>query len=289
MFPGRLKCQLGLSLEDETNEWAVDRIVNHYGRRSTALFEILWKSGDRSWMPHDQAKRLQELPEYQETLGVSDVKDLPYGTGKPAENGEEIHLGSISYFWAWRADAFKQGNIAEVTTTVPTFTSVAMLHSDIFSNPILSNPAVSERYTAFNAQHHMAKHLLPGLFRMDVPGIDTVLISSHTMRLYADYNVALCGRNQFPDLVPAYYNDFANNMNTHDKSGVYWATVDNTTQTIVWDDAWTTAADPRNFGILEHELSDRFLLQGKVAVTQEWYENSERLAQMERDRQAAHG
>lgn len=41
----------GISLDDETNEWAVDRIVNHYGRRSAALFEILWKSGDKSCEP----------------------------------------------------------------------------------------------------------------------------------------------------------------------------------------------------------------------------------------------
>ncbi|KAJ7154445.1 hypothetical protein C8R43DRAFT_862234, partial [Mycena crocata] len=68
-FPGRLECQLGISVNDETNEWAVDRIVSHYGRRSKALFEVLWKSGDRSWMPYEQAKRLQALAEYLEALG----------------------------------------------------------------------------------------------------------------------------------------------------------------------------------------------------------------------------
>ncbi|KAJ7154439.1 hypothetical protein C8R43DRAFT_858440, partial [Mycena crocata] len=68
-FPGRLECQLGISLDDETNEWAVEQIINHYGRRSKALFEILWKSGDRSWMPYDQAKKLQALEDYLEALG----------------------------------------------------------------------------------------------------------------------------------------------------------------------------------------------------------------------------
>jgi hypothetical protein len=44
-FPGRLDCQLGISLDDETNEWAVDWIVSHYECFSKALFEVLWKSG----------------------------------------------------------------------------------------------------------------------------------------------------------------------------------------------------------------------------------------------------
>jgi hypothetical protein len=30
-FPGRLECQLGVSLDDKTNKWAVEKIVNHHG------------------------------------------------------------------------------------------------------------------------------------------------------------------------------------------------------------------------------------------------------------------
>jgi hypothetical protein len=62
-FPGRLECQLGISHNYETNEWAVDRIINHYGRRTEAIFEILWKSEDKTWMSYEQAHKLAALPE----------------------------------------------------------------------------------------------------------------------------------------------------------------------------------------------------------------------------------
>jgi hypothetical protein len=39
-FPGRLESQLGIPT-DATNEWAVERITGHYGRRSEAIFEVL--------------------------------------------------------------------------------------------------------------------------------------------------------------------------------------------------------------------------------------------------------
>jgi hypothetical protein len=34
-------------------------------------------------MPYTQAKKLQAFEEYLEAVGMSDVKELPYGSGKP--------------------------------------------------------------------------------------------------------------------------------------------------------------------------------------------------------------
>jgi hypothetical protein len=89
-------------VDDETNEWAVEKIVNHHGRRSKALFEIQWKSGDRSWMPYSQAKSLQAMNEYLEAIGVTDIKELPQGAGSPPIE-EEFRVNSImSHFWAYK-------------------------------------------------------------------------------------------------------------------------------------------------------------------------------------------
>ncbi|KAJ7118076.1 hypothetical protein C8R44DRAFT_625837, partial [Mycena epipterygia] len=91
-------------LEDETHEWAVDRIVGHHGRRSSALFEVLWKSGDKSWMSYDQAKRLQALEDYLEAVGAQDIRSLPYGSGTPPADGEELLVASAMFhFWAYKA------------------------------------------------------------------------------------------------------------------------------------------------------------------------------------------
>ncbi|EPQ61206.1 hypothetical protein GLOTRDRAFT_8049, partial [Gloeophyllum trabeum ATCC 11539] len=44
-FPGRQLSQL-LGLGDEPKEWAVDRILSHQGKGTSALFQVRWKSGD---------------------------------------------------------------------------------------------------------------------------------------------------------------------------------------------------------------------------------------------------
>ena len=52
LFPGRMDTQL--SDDFDNDEWAVDRILSHHGSRTEATFEILWKSGDVTWLPYYQ-------------------------------------------------------------------------------------------------------------------------------------------------------------------------------------------------------------------------------------------
>lgn len=47
LFPGRLDNQVA-ELEDQDGEWAIDRIASHRGTRDEAIFEAVWKSGDRT-------------------------------------------------------------------------------------------------------------------------------------------------------------------------------------------------------------------------------------------------
>ncbi|OCH93665.1 hypothetical protein OBBRIDRAFT_707313, partial [Obba rivulosa] len=65
LFPGRLDSQL-FELEDAEGEreWAVDRILSHKGSATGAVFEVLWKSGDCTWMPYAQISRLPVLADY---------------------------------------------------------------------------------------------------------------------------------------------------------------------------------------------------------------------------------
>ncbi|KIP10235.1 hypothetical protein PHLGIDRAFT_48464, partial [Phlebiopsis gigantea 11061_1 CR5-6] len=47
LFPGRLASQVS-ELEDRDNEWAIARIASHRGSGQLAIFEAIWKSGDRT-------------------------------------------------------------------------------------------------------------------------------------------------------------------------------------------------------------------------------------------------
>lgn len=59
------------------------------------MFEVLWKLGDKTWMPYEQAKQLHALTEYLEAVGISDVKSLPHGASKPPLTEQALHVGAV--------------------------------------------------------------------------------------------------------------------------------------------------------------------------------------------------
>ena len=95
LFPGRMDTQIA-GEGNSDNEWAVDRIRSHSGTRANAVFEILWKSGDVTWMPYYQITHLQALTDYFDLLGVSKVSKLPNGLGRPPVDDPQLFLGLIS-------------------------------------------------------------------------------------------------------------------------------------------------------------------------------------------------
>jgi hypothetical protein len=74
-FPGRDICQLP-GFGDAPNEWSVDRIVAHVGAGTSALFYVIWKAGDSSWMPYRDIKHLQQLKQYFEAIGCNTITSL---------------------------------------------------------------------------------------------------------------------------------------------------------------------------------------------------------------------
>ncbi|KAF7348752.1 Retrovirus-related Pol polyprotein from transposon 17.6 [Mycena venus] len=236
-FPGRLECQLGISLNDETNEWAVDRVLSHHGRRSKALFEILWKSGDKNWMPYPQAKRLEALNEYFEAIGISDIKELPYGQGRPP----------------W-----------ELLNYLPTFIMTKKsaprhpFHLGALTEDLDKLP---EHMREFNVEHHALRRINRETFRFDAGDGAVELMSVTTVRHYMGYHLALCTEEDNPGLAPAYYDYFAATMNEHDGSGFRDGT-------ILWDDT-LEPADPKTFCILDGDIDTRvYLCAGEVATSE---------------------
>jgi hypothetical protein len=86
--------QLNLAEDDE--EWAVDRVLSHHGSRTEAVFEILWKSGDTTWLPYYQITHLQALTDYLELLGVRKIAKLANGLGRPPLDDPQVFIGSIT-------------------------------------------------------------------------------------------------------------------------------------------------------------------------------------------------
>ena len=95
LFPGRMDTQIA-GEDDSDNEWAVDRIKSHSGTKSNAIFEVLWKSGDITWLPYYQITHLQALTDYFGLLGVSKISKLPNGLGRPPVDDPQVFLGLIS-------------------------------------------------------------------------------------------------------------------------------------------------------------------------------------------------
>ena len=95
LFPRRMDTQFGAS-PDTKDEWAVDTIKSHAGTGENTVFEILWKSGDVTWMPFYQIRHLQALETYLELMGVDSASKLVAEKGNPPQEDPQVFLGALS-------------------------------------------------------------------------------------------------------------------------------------------------------------------------------------------------
>ena len=72
LFPGHLVTQLDPEDSPE-KEWAVNQILSHSGTKDNALFEVLWKAGDVTWLPYSEISHLNALTEYLDLMGVDSI------------------------------------------------------------------------------------------------------------------------------------------------------------------------------------------------------------------------
>lgn len=78
-------------VEPEAQEWAAER-----GLRTNALFEVLWKAGNKSWMTYKQVRDLNLLVPYLELLGHEKIEELiEIGTRQPPQEDPQIFLGCL--------------------------------------------------------------------------------------------------------------------------------------------------------------------------------------------------
>lgn len=93
LFPGRLASQIS-ELDDQENEWAIEKLTGHRGSGKLAIFEALWKSGDRTWVPYATIRHLGAMGEYLSAAGVESVDDLPEGMSQPPDD-PQVFAGAV--------------------------------------------------------------------------------------------------------------------------------------------------------------------------------------------------
>lgn len=94
LFPGWLDTQLG-NADGTEGEWAIDSIIGHASLKNDATFEVKWKTGDITWLPHYQVNHLNALQLYFDLLGIENISQLPEGKGKPPSDDPQTFIGNI--------------------------------------------------------------------------------------------------------------------------------------------------------------------------------------------------
>ncbi|OBZ75892.1 hypothetical protein A0H81_04113 [Grifola frondosa] len=94
LFSGRLDSQVA-EFEDQEGKWAIDKIVAHRGSRNNSIFEAIWKSGDRTWIPYATIVHLPILRAYFEVLDISEVSQLMDSDRWPPPNDLQVFLGIL--------------------------------------------------------------------------------------------------------------------------------------------------------------------------------------------------
>jgi len=141
LFPGRLFTQLNAGNENES-EWAVDKIISHSGSSQDAIFEVLWKAGDITWLPYLQIEYLNALKVYLDLQGVENINVLPNGKGKPPHQDPQVFLGSIlSYILP---QSYKTNLGAHLESFTPSCCPDSHTTKHCFSNSMLSSAPIAQ-------------------------------------------------------------------------------------------------------------------------------------------------
>ena len=59
-FPGRMPCQIP-GFREKPEEWIVDSILSHHSKGLESKFQVLWKAGDKTWVPYREVAHLNAL------------------------------------------------------------------------------------------------------------------------------------------------------------------------------------------------------------------------------------
>jgi hypothetical protein len=171
--------------EEHEAEWAIDRILSHSGQRADSVFEIQWKSGDKTWLPYDRVEKLDALKDYFNVLGISNVSELGEGKGKPPTDDPQVFLGHLT-----------------LDLSIPTNTPAPSLPQlSTLPNPTIIIMAPLFRNFRVAGQNPFAL--------ANVNGDPTMTVTGDMLRLHLAYDAALRGGTHAQGPKPLGYAEIA--------------------------------------------------------------------------------
>lgn len=173
LFPGRLEHQV-TEFDDAEQEWAVDKFIGHSSSGKQSTFEVLWKSGDITWMPFDSVTHLDALHAYFEALGIMRIEELGPGKSKPPMNDPQVFLASME----WE----EQSELSYLTAALDNFSL-----GSASSPPI---PIIMSNTLAINPNLTIVICTSPTLFTINYHGFHATY-SAHQVHLFVQYDAAL--------------------------------------------------------------------------------------------------
>ena len=96
LFPGCLDEQIP-KLGGTTCEWTVNKILLHQGSHADTKFEVLWMSGNKTWLPYGEIAHLCTLTDYFEILGIDNISHMTDSNiGDVLDNESNVVAGCVS-------------------------------------------------------------------------------------------------------------------------------------------------------------------------------------------------
>lgn len=96
LFPGRTESHIWeFPDKNQEQEFAVDKIIGHQGAAGDALFHLLWKDGEKSWLSYPKIKHLTVLSDYLDSMGAENITQLKRGDDPEEIRDEQVEFNKI--------------------------------------------------------------------------------------------------------------------------------------------------------------------------------------------------
>jgi hypothetical protein len=181
-------------------EWAIDRIMSHKGRRADTVFEIQWKTGDKTWLPYDRVEKLDALAEYFQLLGVENVSELGDGSGRTQTSDPQVFLGHL--FSDQSTEDIRPGVDSPRSPLIPVPNDP---RPNIFG--LSSSPHLFLLMAPLLRRAGFRRFIVPS--PLGTAGDNDLVVLADTVRMYLEYDGYLRAGTAHQHPTPFGYGDFA--------------------------------------------------------------------------------
>jgi hypothetical protein len=225
-------------------------------------------------MPYSQTKLLTALPEYLEIQGISDIKDLGYGMGRPPKNDEVLMSASISIrVLGIRGDC--KVSLDKLIPAVEPLASNTILLTSIMLTGEYNLNRIDRSYHRFNDLHRVFIRLTPDLFLGRFGDLPEMTIAAQQVQLFAMHNMRLHDAALNLDYNPMFYREFIDLMNRYDASGYTWAYYSESEGRIKYPYPELEPATVSALQVCDSDIERRETVRaGNVQVSAEWYNHT---------------